>query len=301
MKPESWPTKELVDSNVDTSYLAYLRPVAQPLMQFTSGHFPPGAVGAPHQHPCIVLHGCLNGPIELFTSSSRKTLESGRFFLFPAGETHYWQSMGDRTASTMGLLLDTDNPGHWPHDSGIARCCKQLHRLVTEPQFFDANADSELRAAYWQAADILMLDQPRSEAAVNGVLWLLLGLIAERLEPQSVEAEEWNESARKIRRVLLARVADSLSVEEIAREVHMSLTQAKKVFSATYGCGIKTYFNELKLYHAKRMLGDPNLSIAQISVKLGFSSPSYFCRMFRAKIGLSPAEYRAQLLERDTK
>ena len=290
-----WPSRELVESNVDTSYLAYLRPVAQPLMQFASGHFPPGSVTTPHQHPCIVLHGCLNGPIELFTSRTREVLDVGRFFLLPSFETHYWQTVGDRTASTLGLLIDTANPGDWPRESGVARCCEQLSRLVREPKLFDANADAELRAAYWQAADILMLDQPRSEAAVNGVLWLLLGLIADRLEPKPEESQDWNESARRIRRVLLARVAESPGVEEIAREVHMSLTRAKKVFAATYGCGIKTYFNELKLYHAKRLLADRNLSVAQISSKLGFSSPSYFCRMFRTKTGQSPSECRADM------
>ena len=129
-------------------------------------------------------------------------------------------------------------------------------------------------------------------------MWLLLGLVTDRLEPKTAETEAWNESARKIRRVLLARVAESPSVQEIAREVHMSLTQAKKVFTATYGCGIKTYFNELKLYHAKRLLGDQNLCVAEISAKLGFSSPSYFCRMFRGKTGQSPSEFRAHLLEK---
>jgi len=295
MSQTSWPSSELVNSNVDTSYLAYLRRVAQPLIQFTSGQFPPGATSTPHHHPCIVLHGCLNGPIDFYISGVKHTLESGHFYLLPPGETHHWHARGNRIASTMGLLVDTENPGRWSASSGVPSSCRQLARLVSEPRFFDANVDTELRAAFWIAADMLMLDQPRNDAAVNGVLWLILGLAIDRMEPKTAETEEWNESARKIRRLLLSRVAESLSVEEIASEVHMSLTQAKKVFAATYGCGIKTYFNELKLYHAKRLLGDPNLNVAQVGVKLGFSSPSYFCRMFRGKTGLSPSEFRDQL------
>jgi AraC-like DNA-binding protein len=295
MSQARWPSRELVDSNVDTSYLACLRCVAQPLIQFTSGQFPPGAVSTPHHHPCIVLHGCLNGPIDFIVGNVRHTLDAGHFFLLPPGITHHWRSRGDRTASTMGLLVDADNPGRWSASSGVPSSCRQLARLLTEPKFFDANVDTELRSAFWIAADMLMLDQPRNDAAVNGVLWLILGLAIDRLEPKTAETEEWNESARRIRRLLLSRVAEPLSVEEIASEVHMSLTQAKKVFTATYGCGIKTYFNELKLYHAKRLLGDLNLNVAQVGMKLGFSSPSYFCRMFRGKTGQSPSDYRDQL------
>ena len=295
MSLTTWPSKELVNSNVDASYLAYLRRVAQPLVQFTSGQFPPGATSKPHQHPCIALHGCLNGPINLSIDGERFALESGHFFLLPPGATHHWQNRRNRIASTVGLLVDVDNPGRWSAASGVPHSCRQLARLIDRPRFFDANRDPELRSAFWIAADMLMVDEARNDAAINGVLWLMLGLAIERLEPKSSETEQWNESARKIRRLLLSRVAESLSVEEIASEVHMSLTQAKKVFTATYGCGIKTYFNELKLYHAKRLLGDPNMNVAQVGVKLGFSSPSYFCRMFRAKTGQSPSEYREQL------
>ena len=297
MKQIDWPPQELIDSNIDTSYGAYLRPVGRPLLQFSSGHFPGGAVSAPHCHPCIVLHGCLNGPITLVTRSLRYTLESGQFFLLPPHEIHHWESAGPGTAASIGLLVDTRNPGEWPANTGITQCCKRLQDLVNEPKLISTATNPFLRAVFWQAADILTLERPCNPWTVNSSLWLLLSLVTDELSPKSFQPDADNDAAKTIRRLLLTHVYDSMSVQQIAREANMSLTQAKKVFMTTYGCGIKSYLNQLKIYQAKRLLGDPRLSIKQISITLGFSSSTYFCQMFRSRTGQSPSEFRRCLLE----
>ncbi len=299
MNRTNWPSDELLASNVDTGYLAYLRSVARPLLQFTSGHFPPDCVSAPHRHPCIVLHGCLNGPITICTPTWHRTLEAGQFYLLPPNEQHYWKSAGTDTAATIGLLIDAENPGLWPKGSGVPQCCRRLSELVKMPQFFSTAKESNLRGVFWQAADILTLERPCNPLTINSVLWLLIAMAVDDLSVNQDETDEGTESAQKIRRILLTRVYDSPSVEEIAREVGMSLTRAKNVFAATYGCGIKAYLNQLKLYQAKRLLGDTQLTVQQIGFKLGFSSPAYFCRMFREKTGHTPSEFRSLLRDED--
>ena len=90
---------------------------------------------------------------------------------------------------------------------------------------------------------------------------------------------------------------DALSIEEVANAVCLSATQAKRVFHATYGCGIMAYFNQMKIWQAKRQLASTSLTIEQISRKLGFSTPSYFSRAFLRLTGQSPSEFRDQLRE----
>ncbi|MEQ8846761.1 AraC family transcriptional regulator [Botrimarina sp.] len=295
MSAITWPRQDLIDSNVDTSYLAYVRSVGRPLLSFTSGHFPAGARGLPHRHPCIVLHGCLCGPIVFETEHGRRTLEAGHMYLLPANELHHWECVGDDYGATIGLLIDAENPGRWPKGTGVAECCDKLNRLVDAPKLFSMASDPGLRHAFWQAADLLTTEEPCSQIIVNSTLWQLLGLAVDRLEGVEQQSDDWLDTAKRIRRVLLNHVYDSPSVESIAREVGMSLTNAKKVFSATYGCGIKEYLNQLKLYQAKRLLGDPTLTVEQVSYKLGFSSTAYFCRMFRARTGFTPTDFRRSL------
>lgn len=295
MGANAWPSKELVDSNVDTSYLAYVRSVSRPLLSFTSGHFPPGTISADHKHPCVVLHGCLNGPIVFVTKRFRKTLEAGQVYLLPPHELHHWEAVGNNVSATIGLLIDAENAGRWPRGTGLVECCQQLLRLVDTPKLFSMSNDPELRTVFWDAADILTLERPCNQITVNSILWLFLGMLVDRLEEPEATVDDWIDSAKKIRRLLLNHVYNAPTVEQIAREVSMSLTNAKKVFAATYGCGIKQYLNQLKLYQAKRLLGDPTLTVEQVSHKLAFESTAYFCRMFRARTGQTPTEFRNSL------
>ena len=47
---------------------------------------------------------------------------------------------------------------------------------------------------------------------------------------------------------------------------------------------------------AKNMLVEGNRSIAEIAYQLGFENPPYFSRMFKKEVGMSPKEFKNQLL-----
>lgn len=51
------------------------------------------------------------------------------------------------------------------------------------------------------------------------------------------------------------------------------------------------YFNQLKLEAAVELMCNTALSYSEIAARLGFSSPAYFSRLFKKKMGLSPSEY----------
>lgn len=291
----TWPSRELADSkDADRDFLAFHRPVSRPLYAFTSGHFPSHAISLPHSHPCIALHGCIVGPIELITPELKIPLEAGQFFLLPPHQVHSWCSVGNHTAATLGLLIDTERPGQWPEGSGIPECCERLKVAVRKPRFFSPVDDLDLHHAFWRAADLLTEESPQSRIAIHSSLWMLLSYLAERLDQPTVDRTS-NEEAKRIRRVLLHHVYGSASLNQIARESRLSLTRAKHVFSTTYGCGIKEYLVQMKIFRAQRLLGDSRLTIQQISQRLGFSSPAYFSRLFRARTSESPQRFRKRL------
>ena len=59
------------------------------------------------------------------------------------------------------------------------------------------------------------------------------------------------------------------------------------------------YVTHLRIETAKSLLLDaPSLSVRQIALRVGYTSPSYFSSLFRAAEGMTPAEYRARLEDR---
>lgn len=276
----------------DRSYLAYVRPTPTPFTQFVSGHFPPGTSTQPHRHGCVAIHGCLQGPLVLATSSGDHALEGGDFCLLAGDVVHNWRNPSQQTGATLGLLVDVAYPGRWPAASGVADCCGRLARLARGVHVFRTAADAELHRAFWTVADHLTAIESREPVAVTGGLLSLVGICVRRLEGRQDDTAVADDLAVKIRRLLLARVEDRLSISEIARELQVSPTTAKEAFRRAFGTGIIAYHNHLKMWQAKRLLADPTLTIDQVSRRLGFSSHSYFSRVFQQHAGRSPTQFR---------
>lgn len=289
------PDEQIAASFADMSYVGYLRPTPRPFMQFVSGHFPPGTLTQQHSHPCIALHGCLHGPLTLFTERGDLPLDAGTFYLLAPGVTHHWQNSGRQTAATMGLLIDAEHPGRWPAGVGMDECCAKLKTLVTDQHRFSASADDQLQHSFWLAADHLTSEEPRETISTVGALLTLLGQIATRLAGGTAEsAVAAGDVAQQIRRLLLSRINDRLSINQVARELRVSPTRAKESFRQAFGCGIVAYHNQLKIWKAKRFLCDRSLTVEQVSKKLGFSSHSYFSRVFLQHTGESPIAFRSR-------
>jgi AraC-like DNA-binding protein/quercetin dioxygenase-like cupin family protein len=279
--------------DVDQSYLSYCLPVPKPFVRFTSGHFPSGTITQRHSHSIIAMHGSLQGPLTLQTAVGEYTLDTGDFCIIAPRIDHHWSNASSHTAATLAFLIDTERPGRWPASSGIADGCAELNQLVQDVHRLNSSGDPDLQHAFWQVADQLTAERPLKKLAITSRLWTFLSIVLERLSPTPIAATQ-HDVAQQIRRLLLNRVNDRLTIAEVASEVHVSATHAKEVFRATFGCGIMTYFNELKIWQAKRLLCDPTLTIDQVSVKLGFSSPTYFSRTFRQHTGETPSEFRKQ-------
>ncbi|MBQ7157569.1 MAG: response regulator [Bacteroidaceae bacterium] len=52
------------------------------------------------------------------------------------------------------------------------------------------------------------------------------------------------------------------------------------------------YIRMHRVEKAKRMLTDIDISIVEVQIECGFETPSYFSRVFKADVGMSPSEYR---------
>lgn len=279
----------------DISYLAYVRRTPAPFTQFVSGHFPPGTSTQWHRHACVAIHGCLQGPLVLETAKSAYSLEVGDFCLLAADIDHHWRNPSRQTGATLGLLVDITRPGRWPAAAGVADCCGRLARLVKGVHLFRTAADGELQQAFWAAADQLTAIEPRAAVTIAGALLSLVGICVQRLEGKHENLAAANDLAVGIRRLLMARVNDRLSISEIARELRVSPTSAKESFRKAFGTGIIAYHSQLKIWQAKRLLADHSLTVDQVSRKLGFSSHSYFTQVFQQHTGRSPTAFRRGL------
>jgi AraC-like DNA-binding protein len=279
---------------VTSDYMGYFCPTARPVLVLTTDHHVPGRTSQAHSHPCVAFHGCMRGPITLLGQGSEQRLDAGTLYLFAPGVRHYWRNDGADHAVMLSFLIDIHHPGNWPSGAGVGQACEELKERLRGARRFEVSGDEPLQKAFWQLADCLEPDHQPGPLLVNGLVWTLLGRLLERLRSAEVEDKTPADAAQQIRRLLVQRVQDRLSLAEIAHAVHLSPSRAKEVFHAAFGCGVMAYFTQLKIQHAKRLLADPSLTIKQVSQRLSFSSPTYFDRVFVRHTGQRPGEFRGR-------
>ena len=91
---------------------------------------------------------------------------------------------------------------------------------------------------------------------------------------------------------LLENIEKQISLQQMSKALHVSESTLRRLVHKSEGCAPITYFHHLKLQQAQKMLQTTGISVTEISIELGFSSIQYFSRVFKAKTGYSPTEYR---------
>jgi AraC family transcriptional regulator len=99
-----------------------------------------------------------------------------------------------------------------------------------------------------------------------------------------------------LRRLVVDYVEDNLaapiSVADLAVHAQMSVPDFLREFSAALGTTPHQFVIERRMIRARGMLASDTHSVTDISVLVGFSTPSHFATTFRQRVGVSPTAYR---------
>ena len=86
--------------------------------------------------------------------------------------------------------------------------------------------------------------------------------------------------------------AESLTVSELSSLVNLCNDTFIRVFKEEHGQTPFSYIMNFRITKALNLLSEKNHSISEIASLTGFSSASYFTKIFKEKLGVSPLKYR---------
>lgn len=101
-------------------------------------------------------------------------------------------------------------------------------------------------------------------------------------------------------RVMKARLVEYLedsldsdiSLAAMARHADMSVSTFSKAFAAAFKTTPHQYLLDRRIRRAKTLLATTTMSVTEISVSVGFSTPSHFATTFKNRVGLAPSALR---------
>ena len=102
------------------------------------------------------------------------------------------------------------------------------------------------------------------------------------------------ECARKAAEYLDAHYAHDVSVDEIADALGVSRSFLSRCFKEVHGMTILEYLLGVRMKKALGLLDETDLSINEISARVGFNNANYFFRKFKEEFGFTPTQYRTE-------
>ena len=106
------------------------------------------------------------------------------------------------------------------------------------------------------------------------------------------DTEGLSRAVRDCREYIRMNYTNPLTTEEIARHCGYTEYYLTRKFSREMGMKMADYIRTVRLNAAKVMLLTSRKDIQQISEELQFGSRSYFDRVFRQEVGISPRQFR---------
>jgi LacI family transcriptional regulator len=88
---------------------------------------------------------------------------------------------------------------------------------------------------------------------------------------------------------------DGITVDTVVDQVPCSHTVLQRHFKQALGRSVHDHILQTRLSHAKRLLVETNLSVAEIAARVGMENPEYFGVVFKSKAGHTPAKYRQHI------
>ena len=89
--------------------------------------------------------------------------------------------------------------------------------------------------------------------------------------------------------IMNERVAEQLSVSELAANLNISVSSLKRLFDKYAGMSVHKYFLSLKIKTATIMLKS-GMTVNEVSDTLGFSSQGYFSATYKRETGNNPSQ-----------
>jgi YesN/AraC family two-component response regulator len=228
------------------------------------------------------------------------------------GTEHLWAAAAMATASDV-ICLDYEHPDL----DGLKFAADTKARFASVPIIMLTSQQSHqimLWALRTRVFDVII--KPVAVEDVARCMQRLAPILAAR-RTQSVRSNatgvesiptearyRLREGARdKLRQVcdfIAKHYAEAIGETAMAKMCGMSPFRFSREFRGTYGVTFRDYLSEHRLSHAKRLLGNPQISVSDVAAMTGFDDPSYFARLFRKRTGTSPTAFRCATYPVDT-
>lgn len=130
---------------------------------------------------------------------------------------------------------------------------------------------------------------------ILSIFYDILNEISPKIKIYSEKPISISASVQKAIDYIVFNYTNEIQISTLAKIANLSPSRFFAVFKKETGSTPIEYKNRILIRNAEKMLLTTDLSIEEISEKLGFNSSSYFRRTFKSFTGKSPRDYKISI------
>lgn len=123
---------------------------------------------------------------------------------------------------------------------------------------------------------------------------IIVSELVEMMEDQSGPTA--SRTVMEVKRYILQNYQKDIGLNEVAEEVFLNPKYLSDLFKRETGQTFMNYLTEVRMENAKQALRRVDLKIYEVAESVGYHNPRNFVKMFKKYSGITPMEYRNQLL-----
>jgi AraC-like DNA-binding protein len=132
---------------------------------------------------------------------------------------------------------------------------------------------------------------------VKGKVYELLSLFFNTNEGSNNEKcpflidEDYVQKVKLAKDIIIERMSEPPSLQELADEVGLSLRKIKEGFKQIYSDTVFNFLFNYKMEESRRLLETNTLNVNEVGLQVGYSTSSHFIAAFKKKFGITPKKY----------
>ena len=162
----------------------------------------------------------------------------------------------------------------------------QVRESGVETILPDKDEDSKKRL-YAALSDIPVIERERIDTLIR-----IMTVCAEYMTLSNATTPEKTSVAEMAKIYIYENYREKLLIKDICASIGCSKSSLLSSFKRENGVTVNAFLNDIRLSEAEKMLSMQDKSIADVAISAGFSDQSYFSKVFSAKYGKSPTEFR---------
>ena len=249
----------------------------------------------PGTRPYYLMHFVLSGKGRLVVNKTEYLIEEKQIFLIEPDQMVFYQA-------------DKENPWTYSWVGFNGKLAPYfMHRLGFGYPSLTKGLSTEVFEEIKDLLEILISiknDSTKNDLYTNGILLLLLSKVGTFIEnskelPERKSRQNSESHVQQAISIVEDFYGRGLTVQYIADKLNLNRSYLSEIFSKQMGVPLKKYILDFRITQSEEFLFTSDWSVDYISQICGFSSPSYFSKIFKEYHGISPTEYRKNRHKRE--